>query len=48
MLELEMGKDVALMLSKHLLMYGKFYQNSYSVDSEVILYVLKYSGDNFQ
>lgn len=26
MLELEMGEDVAVLLSKHLLMYGKFYQ----------------------
>lgn len=26
MLELEKGKDVSLLLSKHLLMYGKFFQ----------------------
>lgn len=26
MLELEKGKDVVLLLSKHLLMYGKFYR----------------------
>lgn len=26
MLELEMGKDVAFLLAKHLLMYRKFYQ----------------------
>lgn len=26
MMELEKGKDDALLLSKHLLMYGKFYQ----------------------
>lgn len=52
MLELEKGKDVALLLSKHLLMSGKFYQvqilsasifpvfHSCSADSELILYFI--------